>query len=181
LLILKIMTTIEPVNAPMLDALVRLEQQTFTETFTAVYQPVDLAAFLKERKSHAAIAAELSHPQARYYLLYHNGEPGGFLKLNVDRQPDDGTLLPTPVMELEKIYVLQALQGKHLGKALIEHAYAMAKEHQVKTLWLGVWEHNTKAYRFYSKEGFEKFGTHAFKVGQQTDTDWLLRKTILDI
>lgn len=173
--------SIEPVNARLLDVLVRLEQQTFIETFTAVYQPEDLVRFLQERKSHAAIGKELSDPQALYYLLYYEQTAGGFLKLNLNKQPDEGTVLPAPVMELEKIYVLEALQGKQLGKALIRHACTVAQQQGMQTLWLGVWEHNTKAYKFYLREGFEKFGSHPFMVGGQMDTDWLMRKTIRHI
>jgi ribosomal protein S18 acetylase RimI-like enzyme len=171
---------ITPVQLPMLNTLVQLEQQTFTETFGNTYQPEDLAAFLQAGKSPAVLQRELQAPGSLYYLLYYNGTPAGFIKLNLGKQPDDAahTQLPAPVMELEKIYVLQAFHGHKLGKALIQHAYAVAREHQVATIWLGVWEHNTKARRFYEHEGFEKFSEHPFKVGSQLDTDWLMKKAV---
>ena len=171
---------IRPVQPDMLETLVQLEQQTFTETFRDTYSKEDMEAFLSEKKSVAAIEQERLKEGARYYICYYGDAPAGFLKLNLDKQPDDEahTLLPTPVMELEKIYVLQAFQGLKLGKALIYHAYKMAGEHQAKTIWLGVWEHNMKARNFYEGEGFERFSEHRFLVGSQLDTDLLYKKSI---
>lgn len=169
-----------PVQPDMLDTLVILEQQTFTETFRNTYSPEDLETFLNDKKSPAVIAQELLQQNARYYISYYGDAPAGFLKLNLHKQPDDeaGTILPSPVLELEKIYVLQAFQGFKLGKALICHAYAMAMEQQAKCIWLGVWEHNTKARDFYEREGFERFSQHNFMVGSQQDTDLLYKKLL---
>lgn len=171
---------IRPVQPDMLETLVQLEQQTFTETFRDTYSKEDMEAFLSEKKGIAAIERELLTEGAHYYICYHDDAPAGFLKLNLDKQPDDEahTVLPTPVMELEKIYVLQAFQGLKLGKALIQYAYAVAREHKIKIIWLGVWEHNTKARAFYEWEGFERFSEHRFMVGSQLDTDLLYKKTV---
>jgi len=173
-------TVIRPVQPGMLNTLVQLEQQTYTETFGHVYQAEDLDTFLREKKSPAALQRELAQAGTLYYLLYYGETPAGFLKLNLHKQPDDEarTLLPTPVMELEKIYVLQSLQGHKLGKALMQQAYAVAQEHHIKTLWLGVWEHNSRAFNFYRREGFEQFSEHSFWVGMQRDTDWLMKKVM---
>ena len=38
----------------------------------------------------------------------------------------------------------------------------MGKEMGYKKVWLGVWENNFKAIRFYKKYGFKKFGQHSF-------------------
>jgi len=169
---------IKPVVPGMLDTLVQLEQQTFLETFGSTYQPDDLAFFMRESKSATALREELLKPGSLFYLLYYGENAAGFLKLNLGKQPDDAahTQFPSPI-ELEKIYVLKAYQGHKLGKALMQHAYTIAREQQAATIWLGVWEFNTKAFRFYEAEGFEKFGEHTFKIGQQTDTDWLLKKS----
>ncbi len=172
---------IRRVQPDMLDILVQLEQQTFTETFGNTYSREDLDAFMQEKKSPAAILRELQQTGTLYYISYHDETPAGFLKLNLHKQPDGGdrTLLPAPVMELEKIYVLQAYQGFKVGKALMRHTYAVAQEHQIKTLWLGVWEFNHKARQFYEREGFERFSEHYFYVGRQHDTDWLLKKSLV--
>jgi ribosomal protein S18 acetylase RimI-like enzyme len=42
-------------------------------------------------------------------------------------------------------------------------------------LWLGVWEHNRGAIRFYERHGFVKFGEHPYYVGNDCQTDWMMR------
>ncbi|MCF6401585.1 GNAT family N-acetyltransferase [Chitinophaga filiformis] len=167
---------IAPITPGQLDTLVQLEKQTFTETFNGTYTPEDLAAFLRDKKSREVLAEEMASPGALFFILWHQDAPAGFLKLNLHKQPDSDGPLPTPVMEVEKIYMLQQFQGLGLGKLLIEHSYRIAAENAITTIWLGVWEHNLKAIRFYQQQGFEKFGEHFFHIGNQVDTDWLMKK-----
>lgn len=167
------------INERHLPALVRLEQDTFTETFDGVYTPDDLQHFLNDCKSETALKEQLQHPATLYYMAYHQDEPAGVLKLNMDTPPDTGVSLPGRVMQLEKIYVLQRFQGKKIGKALLQFTYQVAALNSVDTIWLGVWENNVKAQGFYLNEGFEKFGAHHFMVGNARDTDWLLKKNLI--
>jgi ribosomal protein S18 acetylase RimI-like enzyme len=167
---------ITPITPAQLELLVQLERQTFTETFAGVYRAEDLAVFLEDRKSAAAIAAQMAMPEARFYLVSHDEQPAGFLKLNLHKQPDNDGPLPEPVLEIEKIYVLQQFQGLRLGKSLMEYSLQIARENSIRTIWLGVWENNHKAIRFYQQQGFEKFGEHVFRIGPQEDTDWLMKK-----
>lgn len=169
---------IAPVTPGQLDILVELERQTFTEAFDSVYTPEDLAAFLHSKKSQEALAAEMAAPDARYFILWYEQQPAGFLKLNLYKQPDSDGPLPTPVMEVEKIYMRKQFHGMRLGKQLIEHSFQIAGANSISTIWLGVWEHNHKAIRFYQQQGFEKFGEHTFLVGNQSDTDWLMKKQL---
>lgn len=167
---------IAPISPDQLDILVQLERQTFTETFNGVYTPEDLAAFLNNKKSREALAVEMAAADARFFIIWYEQQPAGFLKLNLYKQPDSDGPLPAPAMEVEKIYVLQQFQGLRLGKLLIEHSMQIARDNQITTIWLGVWEHNQKAIRFYQQQGFEKFGEHIFRIGNQADTDWLMKK-----
>ena len=50
----------------------------------------------------------------------------------------------------------------------------MGKEMGYKKVWLGVWEKNFRAIRFYKKYGFKKFGQHKFLLGNDLQTDYLL-------
>ena len=40
--------------------------------------------------------------------------------------------------------------------------------------WLGVWENNFRAIKFYEKYGFKKIGQHNFLLGNDLQTDYLL-------
>ncbi|MFZ7101404.1 MAG: GNAT family N-acetyltransferase [Peptococcaceae bacterium] len=45
-------------------------------------------------------------------------------------------------------------------------------------IWLGVWEKNESAIRFYEKKGFYAVGTHAFFLGEEEQRDFIMRKNL---
>lgn len=169
---------IRPVAETDLQVWMQLERDTFTETFLPVYSTHDLQTFLQEKKNDNILRQEWESKDSFFYILWEGNTAAGYIKLNLHRQPDNGTLLPAPVMELERIYVRHQFQSKKFGKKLMHFAYEQARKYFVRTLWLGVWEHNLKARQFYEKEGFSAFGEHTFKVGTQEDRDLLLAKLI---
>jgi len=56
-------------------------------------------------------------------------------------------------MEIERIYVLAAYHGKKVGQILYDKAMQVAEEINSPFVWLGVWEKNPRAIRFYEKNG----------------------------
>ena len=42
-------------------------------------------------------------------------------------------------------------------------------------IWLGVWEKNLRALSFYRKNGFVAFDKHIFKLGNDIQTDILMK------
>lgn len=61
---------------------------------------------------------------------------------------------------------------------LMQTCLAYARKKDVETVWLGVWEHNTRAIAFYEKNGFKKIGEHTFMLGEDAQTDWLMKKDL---
>ena len=78
-------------------------------------------------------------------------------------------------VELERIYVLSSYQRNHVGQALCDKAIEIGKEHHFDWIWLGVWEKNPRAIRFYERNGFEKFDNYVFKLGLDDQTDYMMR------
>lgn len=65
-----------------------------------------------------------------------------------------------------------AFIGKGIAKQLIDFAENYAKENNYEVIWLGVWEHNIRAKKFYEKNGFKDSGhTHPFPIGNTAQTD----------
>ena len=96
--------------------------------------------------------------------------------MNVDDAQTD--LLDPKALEVEKIYILQDFLSQGLGKQLISFAIERAQQQHKKHLWLGVWEHNFPALKFYNKMDFEQFGEHDFDMGGDIQTDLLLKKIL---
>jgi len=40
-----------------------------------------------------------------------------------------------------------------------------------RSMWMGVWERNTRAIAFYTKWGFVDVGEHVFPLGSDRQTD----------
>ena len=73
---------------------------------------------------------------------------------------------------------MKEYQGKHIGQLLYNKALYVANEKMVDYLWLGVWEENLKAINFYKKNGFVEFDKHIFKLGEDEQTDLMMKRYI---
>ena len=45
-------------------------------------------------------------------------------------------------------------------------------------MWLGVWEHNTRAQRFYRRRGFRRVGDQSFVLGSDAQTDHVMVRPV---
>jgi ribosomal protein S18 acetylase RimI-like enzyme len=81
-------------------------------------------------------------------------------------------------LEIERIYVLKDFYGKKVGQLLYEKAIELAKQVKSDYVWLGVWEENQRAISFYKKNGFEEFDKHIFKLGNDEQTDIMMKLQI---
>lgn len=78
-------------------------------------------------------------------------------------------------MEVGRIYVLKEFHRKKAGQMLYEKAIKIAKEKNVDYVWLSVWEENSRAIRFYEKNGFVAFDKHILKLGNEEQTDIMMK------
>ncbi|MBT8300610.1 MAG: GNAT family N-acetyltransferase, partial [Maribacter sp.] len=102
----------------------------------------------------------------------------GYLKLNVNEAQSD--LKGEDSIELERIYVVREFQGKGIGKEMLAYAKRLAAKTTKAFLWLGVWERNKGAIKFYKQNGFSKFGMHPYYVGKDKQMDWLMRFDLIN-
>jgi ribosomal protein S18 acetylase RimI-like enzyme len=166
---------IEKAGLADISALRQIGMQTFRETFAAENTAADMQQYLNESFSDERMISELSNPEAFFYLATLGNNIIGYLKLNMgaaQTEPQEDAL------EIERIYVLREYQGQSVGQLLYEKAMATARDRNLKWLWLGVWEHNHKAIRFYEKNGFTAFDKHIFRLGSDEQTDIMMRKRL---
>jgi ribosomal protein S18 acetylase RimI-like enzyme len=74
---------------------------------------------------------------------------------------------------------LAEFHGQKAGAALMQHCLGLAMMAGYDVVWLGVWEHNYKALNFYRKWGFEVFGSHIFRLGDDEQTDVMMKKHLV--
>lgn len=167
---------IRKINIDDLEALRNLSIQTFKETFEEVNTEEDMQKYLLENLSIEKLKSELENPNSEFYFAENNDEILGYLKLNFkDAQTEK---LEENHFEIERIYVLKAFLGQKLGQILFDKAIEIGREKNLEYVWLGVWEENHRAIRFYEKNGFEIFGKHDFVLGEDVQTDLLMKMKI---
>ena len=159
-----------------LDDLVWIARKTFRETFAGQNTAEDMAAYLASAFSPEKLAAELRCPNSALFLARESGAPVGYLKLN--RSTAQTERAPENTTEIQRLYVFSGAKGCGIGSQLIRLAEETARAWGCGTLWLGVWEHNLPAQRFYRSHGFERFSQHVFRLGSDAQTDFLLKKEL---
>lgn len=159
-----------------LKKLQEIARRTFFESFAAMNTAENMRFYMDHHFSDELLSAELLNPDSRFFFAQMATDLIGYLKLNRGAAQ---TVLPNDQgLEIERIYIDQSYKGKGFGKLFIEKTVDLAKESGVKYIWLGVWEHNAPALRFYGKNGFITFSKHVFKLGDDEQTDLLMKRLI---
>lgn len=170
------MVTIRKARVDDLAILLPLIKTTFFVAFEHQNNPEDFKAYTDKAFAPEQVLSELQNLHSEFFFALYNDEPVGYLKLNYCTAQSD--VKDEESMEVERLYVLKEHQSKQVGKLLMDFAEERAKAQSLKYIWLGVWEHNHRAQRFYQRNGFEKFGSHEFVVGSDVQTDFLMRKML---
>lgn len=164
---------IRKVTLKDIDQLQRIGRLTFQETFSASNSEENMKNYLEEGFSEEKLTAELKDENSEFYFATLDDEVIGYLKLNFGESQTE--LKDNKALEIERIYVSKEFQGKSVGQLLYDQAIQIAKQKNSDYVWLGVWEENPRAIRFYKKNGFVAFDKHIFKLGDDGQTDIMMK------
>lgn len=153
--------------------LLHVARTAFLQAFTAGNKPENVEAYLQEAFTLEQFEKELNEPASIFFVAEIEGEIIGYTKVN--QVPAQTDIHDPDSLEIARLYVLEEHLGSGLGKRLLDTACKFAKQNQKKYLWLGVWEMNARAIRFYEKNGLRIFGSHPFPFGDEIQTDYLMR------
>ena len=95
--------------------------------------------------SPVSLRKQMTVSQHQFLIAELDDEPVGFASYSKMSEPS--------TFKLHKLYVRTDIQGKGLGKTLLEYVEELVKEADAKNLYLNVNRHN-KARSFYEKMGF---------------------------
>jgi len=156
-----------------IEQLQAIGKQTFFETFADVNTEENIQKYLEEGFTLDKLTAELENPYSEFYFAKLDNRVIGYLKINFGEAQTE--LKEKNALEIERIYVLKEFHGKKVGQILYDKALDIAKQKDLEYLWLGVWEENPKAINFYKKNGFVEFDKHIFKLGDDEQTDIMMK------
>lgn len=164
---------IKKVGLENIDVLQFIGRQTFSETFSEGNSDEDMNKYLEEKFSTSQLESELSDENSMFYFAIVDENIVGYLKLNIgDSQTE---IKDKNALEIERIYVLKDFHGKSVAKYLYNQAIEIAESSDIDYVWLGVWEENERAINFYKKNGFVEFDKHIFRLGNDEQTDIMMK------
>lgn len=131
---------------------------------------------MDEAYSGQKLKSELEDKESETFFAVENQKALGVLKINTGNAETESGFQNS--LEIQRIYVLKESKGLGIGTAFMNLAEKKARELGVSFIWLGVWEKNFPAQKFYTDKGFRKFSGHTFVVGDDVQTDFLMRKEL---
>lgn len=165
-------------TAPDAAVLASVGAQTFFDTYSEDLAVVDMALYLEEAFGEEKQAAELAEAGSCFLIAEKKGVVAGYARLLWSEAPE--AVAGERVIELQRLYAVKAWIGQGVGAALMEACLCEAQRQGATGLWLGVWERNERAMRFYEKWGFVVVGEHWFSVGGERHRDILLYRPIAE-
>lgn len=157
-------------------AVLELAIEVYTDTFAEHNSPENLQAFFNDVYTFEKFKEEFHEHDSVLYIALDDLKIIGFLRLRLNAEVNHQ--LGKNHIELHRLYIHRDYQGGSVSKLFMEEALSYAKEKEYEWIWLGVWEKNFRAQKFYAKFGFEKFGSHTFQMGDDPQVDWLLKKKL---
>jgi diamine N-acetyltransferase len=170
--------SIRQANVNDAKLLTDLSYTTFWDAFAhhPKNAPDDLAHYMRQAFNVDQIAAELADKNAIFLIAEIEDKAAGYAKLVVDNV-ELGITAAKPI-ELNRLYSHQEYLGKGVGQNLMDACFERALTDRHDVMWLGVWEYNPRAQRFYEKNGFRVVGKHTFQLGADAQTDLLMQKDL---
>ncbi|MCI9846301.1 GNAT family N-acetyltransferase [Flavobacterium pectinovorum] len=159
-----------------IEDLKQISSKTFTETFAGYNSEENMKTYLDQKFAIEKLSQEISNLNSRFYFAKNNDTILGYLKINFAESQTE--LKDKNALEIERIYVLKEFHGLKVGQLLYNEALKTATESDLNYIWLGVWEENHKALNFYKKNGFVEFDKHIFILGNDKQTDLLMKLTL---
>lgn len=158
------------------ELLLDFSRTTFFDFFGPVNEPANMKAYASIAFTHEKMLSELTNPDSEFYFAIVDNEVAGYLKLNYNAAQTE--FKDSNALEVERIYVSRQHHKKNIGKKLLDFATNKAMEKGFEYIWLGVWEHNHNAIGFYQHHGFKTIGSHEFMLGDDRQTDFLMKKML---
>jgi ribosomal protein S18 acetylase RimI-like enzyme len=153
-----------------------ISKETFMETFALNNSADNMNLYLENNLSLDTLSAEINTIDSDFYFALRGKVVLGYMKLNFGSAQIE--LKGINSIELERIYVLKKYQRNKIGQQLLDKAIDIASQMQLEFIWLGVWEENWSAIKFYTKNNFHEFDRHLFLLGEDRQTDIMMKKNL---
>lgn len=161
-----------------------LARRTFVETYAMFNTAENMRAHVVKHYGVEQQTREIATEGIVYLLALEDDVPAGYTMLRRRSPPSDAVgaeAIAADSIEVHRFYVDARWHGRGLAQTLMQTAADTARAAGAAALWLSVWEKNPRARAFYAKCGYEDVGTLIFVLGEDRQTDRLLRMQLRDV
>ena len=161
-------------------------RRIFHDTFAAFNTPEDMAAYNATAFTPEAFARAIQDHTHNVLIAVPKDLAGadatapasvlGFAQLR--HGPPHASVGSQHAVEIQRFYVDRPYHGSGLAQALMATVAEHVTQSGGSTIWLGVWEHNTRAIAFYQKIGFSEVGETTFILGTDVQRDLVMAAAI---
>jgi diamine N-acetyltransferase len=169
-------TTIKTAAIEDLNLISALGITTWYEAYFELDPSADLADYCINFFNLPQLTTELEDENSTFLIAETDGRAVGYAKLREGKEV--GCLEGKNAVEVQRIYVLEKAKGKRIGESLLTRCFEIGREKGYEILWLGVWEKNAAAIKFYEKLGLSNVGTTGFSDGKNDFINLVFAKEI---
>lgn len=134
-----------------------LASRIWEPTYGHILSKEQLDYMFEMMYSPESIRLQMEEKGHTYFLFYFDGLPCGYISIE---QPEKEVFI------FQKIYLLPSMQGKRIGRYMVEHGFGYIKSIHPEpcTAMLYVNREN-KALEFYKRMGFHIADTRDYPIG----------------
>lgn len=153
-----------------------LAATTFYEAYFEQDDSYDLTNYIRESFDLERVREEIADAASHFLIAELDKKAVGYARLIANSR--HYSIATENSVELRRIYVLERVWRTGVGETLLSRSLETAGEIGAPSIWLGVWEQNVRAQRFYLKHGFVQRGTLEFPYGESVGINLVMEKLI---
>jgi ribosomal protein S18 acetylase RimI-like enzyme len=157
-------------------AIAEIAERLFVRTFEPDNEPANLTAHVRANFGEVIQREELADPAITYLLLEVGTQIVAFAELKAGSI--DPSVRGEAPLEIQRFYVDQTYHGTGVASHLMDACMREAQAQGAGVVWLGVWERNPRAIRFYEKRGFVDVGGKTFQMGEELQFDRVMSRPV---
>jgi len=157
------------------DTIARVGAATFKAAFGPDNTIANMDEYLASNFSLETIQSQLADPSSVFLMGFEAEKLIGYAMFKEGTPP--ASVSGSNPLELVRFYVVVEVIGLGYGSDFMRACLEVAEKLGHTNIWLGVWDKNKRAIRFYEKWGFKKIGIKQFLLGDDVQHDFIMQRT----
>lgn len=152
-----------------------LLKTVYIQTYASEGITFEFANFIEKRFSLKYITDIINENPDQLVISHFKNNPIGVAEIIFESKCPIRNI---PVPELSKLYVLERFYGKGIGYGLLSASEKLLKEKGYKEFYLEVYYKNTRAIRFYERQGYKIIGNTDFRIENSVYKNFAMNKVL---